>query len=129
MNTVKYTCTNCDIYRLHNELYSKMRIDIYTYRKYVVLVLISMKFLQFLVFHEVLIYQYINELMKYRAPNINKYIVNLWKTLHIKKINKSYMAVIISNLCGISNCSECVLHTKPASRLSIQKSITPCIIF
>ena len=31
--------TNCVIYRLYNELYSKMKIDIYTYRKYVVLAL------------------------------------------------------------------------------------------
>ena len=56
LNTVKYTCTNCVIYRLFNELCSKMRIDIYKYRKYVVLALTSMKFLHYLVFHEVLIY-------------------------------------------------------------------------
>ena len=55
--TIKYTCTNCVIYRLlYNLLYSKIRIDIYTYRKYVVLALTMMKFLQFFVFHEVLIY-------------------------------------------------------------------------
>ena len=56
LNTVKYTCTNCVIYRLYNQLYIKMRIDIYKYRKYVSLALTSMKSLQFLVFHEVLIY-------------------------------------------------------------------------
>ena len=56
LNIVKYTCANFVIYRLYNELYSKMRIDIYKYRKYVVLALTSMKFLQVLVFHEVLIY-------------------------------------------------------------------------
>ena len=56
LKSVKYTCTNCVIYRIYNELYSKMKIDIYTYRKYVVLALTSVKFLQFLVFHEVLIY-------------------------------------------------------------------------
>ena len=41
---------------IFNELCSKMRIDIYKYRKYVVLALTSMKFLHYLVFHEVLIY-------------------------------------------------------------------------
>ena len=77
LNTVKYTCTNCVIYRLYNELYSKMRIDIYKYQKYVVLALTSMKFFQFLVFHEVLIYLYINEIVIYWAPDINKWIINI----------------------------------------------------
>ena len=37
-------------------------------------------FLNFLVFHEVLIYYCINELMEYSARNIKKYIVNLVET-------------------------------------------------
>ena len=54
-----------------------MRIDIYTYRKYVVLALTWIKLLQFFVFHEVLIYLFINELIIYWAPDINKWIINM----------------------------------------------------
>ena len=58
-----------------------MLIDKYEHQKYVVLSLTLVKNLEFLVFHEVLVYQYINELMKYWVTDINKSIVNLWKLI------------------------------------------------
>ena len=54
-----------------------MRIDIYNYQEYVVLALTLMKFLNLLVFHEVLNYEYINVPIIYWAPDINKWIANM----------------------------------------------------
>ena len=54
-----------------------MRIDIYKYRKYGVLALILMKFLQFLVLHEVIFYSYINVPIIYWALDNNKWITNM----------------------------------------------------
>ena len=39
------------------------------------------KNIEYLLFHEVSIYQYINEVIKYWTPNINKSIVNLRKLI------------------------------------------------
>ena len=58
-----------------------MVIDIYEYRKCVVLELTMVKISEFLAFHELLMYLYINQVMKYWALNINKCIVNLWKLI------------------------------------------------
>ena len=77
LNTVNYTCTNCVIYRLYNELYSKMRIDIYKYRKYIVLALTLTKFLSLFVFHDLLTNGYINELILYWEPIIYKLIISM----------------------------------------------------
>ena len=55
-----------------------MAIDIYGNRKHIVLALALVKFFEFLVFHEVLIYWHIREVMKYWAQNITKCVVNLW---------------------------------------------------
>ena len=45
------------------------------------LALTLVKFFEFLVFDEMLIYKHINEVMKYWAVNITKCVVNLWKLI------------------------------------------------
>ena len=54
--TAKYPCTDCAIYRLKNQLGTKMGIEICRDQKFIVLALTSVKFFDFLTFHEVLIY-------------------------------------------------------------------------
>ena len=55
LNTAKYPCTDCAIYRLNIQLGAKIGIDIYRYHKFVVLAITSVKMFDFFRFHEVLI--------------------------------------------------------------------------
>ena len=54
--TAKYPCTDCAIYRLKNQLGTKMGIEICREQKFIVLALTLVKIFDFLTFHEVLIY-------------------------------------------------------------------------
>ena len=54
--TTKYPCTDCAIYRLKNQLGTKMGIEISRDQKFIVLALTLVKIFDFLTFHEVLIY-------------------------------------------------------------------------
>ena len=54
--TAKYPCTDCDIYRLKNQLGTKMGIEICRDQKFIVLALTLEKIFDFLTFHEVLMY-------------------------------------------------------------------------
>ena len=56
LNTTKYSCTDCTIYRPNILLGAKMRIETYRYQKFVVLALTLAKIFNLLTFHEVLIY-------------------------------------------------------------------------
>ena len=54
--TANYPCTNCAIYRLKNQLGTKMGIEICRDQKFIVLALTLVKIFDFLTFHEVFIY-------------------------------------------------------------------------
>ena len=54
--TTKYPCTDCAIYRLKNQLGTKMGIEICRDQKFIVLALTLVKIFDFLTLHEVLIY-------------------------------------------------------------------------
>ena len=54
--TARYPCTDCAIYRLKNQLGTKMGIEICKGQKFIVLALTLVKIFDFLTFHEVLIY-------------------------------------------------------------------------
>ena len=56
LHTAKYPCTDCAIYRLKNQLGTKMRIEICRDQKFIVIALTLVKTFDFLTFHEVLIY-------------------------------------------------------------------------
>ena len=56
LHTAKYPCTDCAIYRLKNQLGTKMGIEICRDRKFIVLALTLVKIFDFLTFHGVLIY-------------------------------------------------------------------------
>ena len=53
---IKYSCTDCAIYRLNIQFGAKMGIEKYRYQKFVVLALTLENFFDFLIFHRVLIY-------------------------------------------------------------------------
>ena len=52
LNTTKYPCTDCAIYRLNIQLGTKMGIETCSYQKFVVLALALVKMFEFLTFHE-----------------------------------------------------------------------------
>ena len=54
--TAKYPYTDFVIYRLNIQLGAKLGIEILRYQKFIVLALTLVKILDFLTFHEVLIY-------------------------------------------------------------------------
>ena len=54
--TAKYLCTDCAMYRLKNQLGTKMGIEICRDQKFIVLALTLVKIFDFLTFHGVLIY-------------------------------------------------------------------------
>ena len=56
LNTAKYPCTDCDIYRLNIQLGATMGIETSWYQKFVVLAFNLVNFFNFLTFHDVLIY-------------------------------------------------------------------------
>ena len=54
--TAKYPCTDCAVYRLKNQLGTKMGIEICRDQKFIVLAFTVEKIFDFLTFHGVLIY-------------------------------------------------------------------------
>ena len=67
-----------------------MRIEMDSHRNYLVLELTFVEIWEFSAFNEVLIYQFINELIKYWTPDINKHILKVCKFwLHIRILHAS----------------------------------------
>ena len=75
-SNINYTCTKCAIYWQNIQFGSRIGIEMYNYWKYIVLVVTFVKIWKPRTFNEVLIYQFINELIKYWTPDIHKSIVN-----------------------------------------------------